>query len=498
MKKMLLITLSCLLCMSLAVPASANGWGLKGDVYDIVSETNRFDGYSAVADDGNAEYDARYTVNHAVLENRYHAVLIATVRKGDEWKSKTISTTAVFQPGDATKEEPKLVELLHESGSFSFVLKYDGKGPGGEHYTFCYDFDKDEYILREAYFVTADPMYDNNYIPDDKGMLFWSGGPDRTFLPIGDAMWLNDGITLEEFNIAQTPRSIAEIRNLNRTAQALALEGPEWVVRNQWKGVKGAGNLAVYSAPDERSWRAAEGKASVSLGGDVEVIGTADGWSLIQYEVSPRTSRIGWVKEELAKNETIAFAEVPLVTQADTFLTDDPFVSQYRHMEIPKGTELTGLTRAGEYYAYVETTNNGQLIRGFVPMKDLITKYDRVITTGTDRLMADVRWDVMDALTGKWFPANGYDEGKLMILFTDGGYRTRRVQDAGDYDPEGNFRVYDAAEGDGSTYELSFFTEDNREYSCLIRLNEDGTVTVTRDGQETVYDRNEYSSYGNG
>ena len=152
---------------------------------------------------------------------------------------------------------------------------------------------------------------------------------------------------------------------------------------------------------------------------------------------------------------------------------------------------MTGLSQCGEYYAYVEYQAD-KLYRGFVPMKDLIPVYDRALTVGDDLLTADVRWDVMDALCGKWYAENwadtGVSERPALILFSNGSYRQR---DGFDVLDEGNYRVYAAEDG---AYRLYLITEDNREFSFPFTLNEDGTITL--DG--VIHHREEYSTYGNG
>ena len=427
MKKFLLMTLSCLLCIFMLSPALAEG------ALEAVTGMDQFEGCIAVANDYYAEGDGR-TFNHVVLASSEALVLIAASKPDDgQWQADVISTTAVYQHG-------QMERVLHLWQGFDgFVLQYgEDDEAGTERYTFTYDEETGEYFLSEAYYYTGMAYHNNNLRTDKRGMMFWCSGPENSFVPIGDALWLTDGITLSEFNIAQTPSTMAEINNLNRTANVLAYEGPEW------QGGKTADVLA-------------------------------------------------------AEANTLAFAAVPLVTQADTILTDDPFGLQRALVNLPAGTEVTGLAQCGEYYAYVEAALEGQTIRGFVPMKDLMTKYDRVLTTGDDLLSADIRWDVINALTGKWFPKDRYDESELLILFTNGGYRTKRALGDDYYDPEGNFRVYDVENGDGSTYEMWLFTEDNNNICYTLRLNEDGTITLTdQEGQSTVMERNEYSSYGNG
>ena len=472
MKKLLLMTVTCLFLLTSL--ASANEWGLRGGIYDIVSDDNRYDGYTSIADDGNDMLEDGFHVNHAILQNRYHALLIAASREGKVWQADQVNHTAVYQPGDKRGESPNNPELEHIAGGFK--LSYGDK----EVYTFLHT--ESGYVLADVRYK-ADEYYTDCFVREEGGLGFWQSNPGEAFLPVGDALWPAE-ITLDEFNIAQMPRSLSEVRQLNMVSNAL-VDAPPLEVTGTWPGSKGAGKLAVYSAPDAASFRSAEGKASVSLGGEVSIYGTMEGWTLIGYEVSPRTSRIGYVQKELGE-EPLAFANVALTAAADTFLTDDPFVSQFAQVDIPAGTELTGLSYLGEFYAYVEYKAD-KLYRGFVPLKDLITTYDRALTTDNTLPTADVRWDVMDGLCGKWFLSGDRYQDKL-ILFSNGSFR-QRVD--GKYRDEGNYRVYDREDG---AYTLYFVTEDNMQAEFILTLNSDGTITL----DEQVLHREEYSTYGNG
>ena len=139
-------------------------------------------------------------------------------------------------------------------------------------------------------------------------------------------------------------------------------------------GDAGASTVPVYSAPSESSVRFAKGKASVNLREPAKFYGlTRDGnWALIEYEVSDRTSRFGYVKRsDLPSSVTwkynISSIDVPVTVTQDTFLTDDPNVSQYQQMTLNAGSSVRLLGKYREWYAYVETTLDGKTVRGFVP-----------------------------------------------------------------------------------------------------------------------------------
>ena len=477
MKKILLTAMTCLFLF--ASLASANEWGLSGGAYDIVSEDKRYDGYTAIADTGNEILTDFGHVNQVIMKNRYDAFLMSVSRMGKIWMLDTVNHAAVYQPGDARGESPHAPELEHVDDGVK--LSY------GEKETYTFLWNGEEYVLADVRYRREDQLTDC-YVRISDGLEFWQSNPEGSFLPIGDGLWPTV-ITLEEFNITQMPRSLAEMRRLTMVSNAL-MDAPLLEPTGQWKAVKDGAMLAVYSAPDADSYRSASGKASVSLGGDIAIYGAADGWTLIGYEVSPRTSRIGYVQKTLG-DEPLAFTEVALRAEADTFLTDDPFVSQYAQVKIPKDATLTGMAQCGEYYAYVEYKAD-KLYRGFVPMKDLIPVYDRALTVGNDLLTADVRWDVMEGLCGKWFredwaSVSVFDRPEL-ILFSNGSYRECEGYDVKDV---GNYRVYDGEDG---AYRLCLITEDNREVTYTLTLGEDGAITL--DG--AVYCREEYSTYGNG
>ena len=132
---------------------------------------------------------------------------------------------------------------------------------------------------------------------------------------------------------------------------------------------------AIYAAPGENSYRAANGKAVLSTNDWVQVFGEEQGWLLVQYDVSSEQYRIGYMSAEALPQGTkvtaLDFLYAPCHIATDTLLTDDPLISGNAMFRLPAGSEVTFLATMGSW-AYVETrAPDGRLARGFVPFEHL-------------------------------------------------------------------------------------------------------------------------------
>lgn len=291
------------------------------------------------------------------LTSRYHNQLVAVDEVKDGWKDAIFSTTAVYQPSEL--EETGYPEITRTKNGFELAYPdideryYFELSHNNEGRTF--------YTLMEA------------QMGDVKVERIASYGY-RVTLGEDSAMWMTK-ITLEDFNIHNMPkRGPDDVRRINEASEGLqyfACLYPE-VVSGQKSGKK---SYAVYSAPDPSSYRAAKGKASVSTGDDYKLYLTVGDWSLIEYRVSLRTSRFGWAQLGKHGDETTdEIVHVPMLTAFDTYLTDDPNVSEYHQAELPAGTKLTALSHPDNQwaYVYVEATVDGKITRGFVPQRDVV------------------------------------------------------------------------------------------------------------------------------
>lgn len=483
MRKVFALCLACLIVCTQATAALANGWGLIGGVYDIVSDDDAYEAYSADAETGNQKMNDRH-VDVALLSSRYHSQLIVAAREDRVWHVEAASTAAVYQPGDERSASPELTYTAD-----GFHLSYDGR----ETYTFVYRDGR--YLLREVRFNAAS-SYGDSLLWDGEGYQYWEAGLEGSMQPIGDAMWRVEMIDLTDFNITQLPRSMDDVRRMNAVAAALREASDEISVQESWQGAKNSRKLAVYSAPDAASYRASSGKAAVSTGGDMELLGEYEGWTMVEYAVSLRTSRIGFVKEQLLSGPVaLALAQpgVTLVTARSTFLTDDPHVSQYPQLTIPAGAPVQGLACLNDFYALVSYAGANQPVWGFVPLCDLSLPGD-----GT-------RWDVMNRLVGKWHYAVGAEQGaNLRVLYSDGDYHAITKDEDFNWvgDERGRWRVTDcpadAAYAADVLYEITFTMNDGTESRYGLILNEDGSITLLDAEGSAWYERSEYSTFGNG
>ncbi len=140
--------------------------------------------------------------------------------------------------------------------------------------------------------------------------------------------------------------------------------------------LKSGQSLAVYSAPSVNSWRAANGKASVSTNGSVWAAGWDGSWLQVFYEVNNGGLRVGYVngsdiKGKVDFKQALYFSYEQEKITADCTLTDDPLRNQTSIATLPAGRAVTYLSTAinqnGKVWDYVETTVNGKTVRGYIP-----------------------------------------------------------------------------------------------------------------------------------
>ena len=393
MKKHLsMILLAIMLCTALlCTGASANSWGLTGKLYQAVEQSKAWDNYSALSNQ-----DGPF----AVMKARYHNALFFVDNQG----KLHVYTTAVYQP-DEKKKAPSLFldgDMLH--------LSYGDQ----EKYVFKAIDEDGEYQLLSAEIRSFQII--GNYDDADMHIVsYWANEENDT------ALWPVT-VRLADFNINLLPHSVDEVRAQNHLLaqfdsdrQCLGFadgsgnnyspDQPGELLQPKKKGT-----APVYSAPYGKSaWRAGKGKAAVGLNGDMWLLSrykNEDGksYACIRYNVSERTQRIGYALcKELGLQEITdwnpdepltGFTHVDLEAAVDTYLTDDPDVSQFRQFTVPRGTQFSCMGLYNNHYAYVSAevkngkfVDGGAIVWGFVPVRDLKLMDQEKVQEAADRLI---------------------------------------------------------------------------------------------------------------
>ena len=394
-RRFISIFLCVTLLLTLPAPAAlANGWGLKrGLMLNAVSKTHDYDEYSALAQlkvqDGEV----------AVMASRYHAVLLFAY----EFNGKTrldAYHTAVLQPDEKGYKKVKL-----QRRASGFVLQYSDMEL---YFTPLLSNEALTYVLESGALgsLTLQAGGENSEltsyltVSDGKNSVKWYG-------------WQHATPSLAEFNLRLFPRTMDELGAMRELINVVAPQFVDYELysADEMPGDAGAATVPVYSAPGDGSVRFAKGKASVNLREPAKFYGfTQDGnWALVEYTVSGRTSRFGYVRRsELPSSVTwkynISSIDMPVTVTQDTFLTDDPNVSQYHQMTLKAGDGVRLLGLQGAFYAYIETTLDGKTVRGFVPAA--CVRYP---------LPTEEAPEIAARLVGDWESAGG---GEVLGIYT--------------------------------------------------------------------------------
>lgn len=341
-----------LLCLMFTSTALANQWGAPGSTVDLFDGTD-YNDYTIEAED----YSKKRDTVHFVVSTRYHQQLLMAEKVNKKWQVAQTSTKAVWQPGDP-QVTSKWPETKQDDKSFTLMYKDES-----------YRFENSELTQAKYGSMTCTLREDGDYeVSDGSSATLWH---------------VPHGLYVSNFNIRLMPRSMEEVARLNQFYDLTA---------DRFTPVPmeaGKGKPAVYSAPQEDSWRAKKGKAYVSLR-DPEGLyhfGIAEkGWELIQYKVSMRTSRVGYIQApeaQPAEEFALGWQMIPVSAAADTYFTDDPDVSQFQQGQLPAGKTMVLLGRWDEFYGYVAFSQEGQLCRGFVPLRDLaLDEYSSKLASG--------------------------------------------------------------------------------------------------------------------
>lgn len=156
---------------------------------------------------------------------------------------------------------------------------------------------------------------------------------------------------------------VSEVKYLNR---AFKLSPQETAFKKNQR-------CNVYMGPGKSYGRAGNGKALVSTNDWIQVFAKYDGWLLIQYSISDKRYRIGWIEDDVLASK----GDIPqfpmqiydvgtLLTDAE--LTDDPLGSKTMVRSVKKGTKVDIMAQLDDAWLYVQYMQDGKTYYGFLPV----------------------------------------------------------------------------------------------------------------------------------
>ncbi len=348
----MIFTVLCIACFAI-FPALANGWGVvTGIAYTYFSSTNQYNEYTAIT-----QSEEQDKLNVVAMKSRYHVqLLVLSADKKNKSTALLTSTTALYQRDYSWYCDLELTLSKDKQLTISYPAL------SSEEYVF--DLSRDDFPLVSATIQNGSTSLQIQ--AQDQGLQFSNGMEQVTF---------SQAIALSNFNITLFPKTMEEVKRLNALLNQYTNILPTAQTAAGISNSKQA-TVSVYSAPSDSSYRAAKGKATLSINDSYEVYGTSGDWTLVEYAVSLRTSRIGYAKTSALKGatfQTLNFSNETVTLQSDAALTDDPHVSQHTTAELKTGTKVTYLATLLPYHMYVETETDGQTVRGFIPLSAVQT-----------------------------------------------------------------------------------------------------------------------------
>lgn len=355
------LLLSLALLLGMALPAQANSWGLKsGLVLSAVQKTNKYNEYTALAQAKTQNGDV------AIMASRYHAVLLHAYQENGQIILNEYHT-AVKQPDETGYKKVKLT-----AKASGFVMQYSDMTL---EYGALLTSGGMTFMLENVKLGTLQMQAGGENSEITSYLTCTQNGETRKWRAYGGST-----PRLAQVNLKLFPRNLSELGAMQEMQTILWTQSECYDMPDgdDYGGAASGKTVAVYSAPSENAVRFAKGKASVSLRDTLRIYGSTqdNAWVLICYQVSDRTSRFGYIRRsDLPDNVQVypigGWADVAATTRQETYLTDDPEVSQYEQFTLAAGQSVRVLALYDMWYAYVETQQNGQTVRGFVPRAHL-------------------------------------------------------------------------------------------------------------------------------
>lgn len=355
MKKTSLLCAKAIICammvclFTVPYPALANIWNLPNGLMDLFDSNITYSGYTVGSCDpktraGNPSELAVFIMTSAVHDELF----ICRESSDHSWEIELQSSAAVYQPTEDGNLHPK-IDIIDNS---MFRISYENS-TAKETYDFA--FQNDQWLLFAAEIAGASEKLTCR--KTDEGLQI---------LTVSDLTYDISNITLNDFNILRFPKSEEQLKQWQIALNKIVSKLPQAII------VEGTSKktFPVYTGPTKKSYRAGNKKAAISLKEPYRVYGTHDNWTMVEYEISAKSKRIGWIEQlSLSTNvPSIDWAPVVAVTISPAALTDDPHVGQTSIVTVPGTSNVNVLACLDPWWAYISVVIRNNQYYGFIPL----------------------------------------------------------------------------------------------------------------------------------
>ena len=332
---------------------------LPKEIQALVKEAECFEDYVLLTADRDTLQGHPVDLSIFVLTKGDCCVLFVTREVDGEWILESYTRKGVY-PKREQNESLQISKIDAERFEMSWPEEvYRFYVRGTSRYSWLY----------QAEFQTANGICIAEREDGGTGILFTCDGASIRW-----NLDENKQQTWRNFNPSLFPKNIETVNRINELMEKLP-ESVSWGILIETTQLKR--KTLLYNCPNKDSIQLDTStlflQETFSYYGNIN-----DGWYVISYQEGVERATFGYIQKSdfpLSEREQqitrFSFYNVPLVAATNTWLTDDPFLSQECYKEIPVGARMTGLDGFDANYVYVEVAIDGEVIRGFVPMQDL-------------------------------------------------------------------------------------------------------------------------------
>lgn len=356
------IAVRLILCFAMLLPVLSLAQGqtnaLPEELQALVDEAGDFDGFTLLTADADTLQGNPKGLSVFVLSKEDCCVLFVAKELEDGWKLDGFTRKNLY-PDRKQNENLKLYIIDSES--------FRAGWPGADYYFYAGSATYYSWLYR-AEFDVGGSVCTAIREPDASGLWF-----DCDDIAVYWELTPFKQITYRNCNPMLFPTDVESVGRINSLLSALSGNHFEEI---KCKTSELEKDVKIYMAPDENS--AQVDRLALFQQEYFFYHGNIGEWHLISYQNGIDHEYFGYIKKQdfpLTDRELditqCHLDAVRLVTRKDTWLTNDPDLSQERYMTIPSGAAVTGLSGWDASYIYAEVNVGGESIRGFIPMLDL-------------------------------------------------------------------------------------------------------------------------------